>query len=83
MESYPYQLRIQPTGSLSSCDTLHGVTQRRDGNTITISITATSPKGAACIAQVTDYEGDIALEGGFLSGDYTIKVNGFTTNLTL
>lgn len=83
LESYPYQLRVQPMGFLSGCDKLHGVAQRRDGNTITISVTASSPKGAVCIAQVTDYEGDIALEGGFLSGGYTITVNGFTTKLTL
>jgi hypothetical protein len=83
LESYPYQLRVHPKGYLSGCEKLDGVTQVRAGNTVTVSVTAAAPKDAMCITRVTDYAGDIALEGGFESGEYTIIVNGTELTLTL
>lgn len=77
LESFPYQLRAQVRGYLpDGCTRLDQVTQSRDGNVITVSITTLRERDAQCIQRIEPVSQTIALEGGYLPGEYVLRVNG-------
>ena len=76
-ESAPPQVAIEVKGILGDgCAALHEVKQQREGNTITVSITATRPKDAMCTMIAKVYDENINLDGDFTPGEYTVIVNG-------
>ena len=76
-ESAPPQVAIDVKGILGDgCAALHEVKQQREGNTITVSITATRPKDATCTMIAKVYDEMINLDGDFGPGEYTVIVNG-------
>lgn len=84
LESVPYQIHLHVTGNFQDgCSALHDVTHKREGNTVTVSITSERPKDAFCTLNTPSYDDVISLEGGFLPGDYTVLVNGMHENFTL
>lgn len=84
LESFPYQINLHVTGNLQDgCSVLHDATQKREGNTVTVSITSERPKDAFCTLNAPPYDEVISLEGGFLPGDYTVLVNSVRENFTL
>jgi inhibitor of cysteine peptidase len=84
LESFPYQLRAQVKGHLAdSCTRLDAVTQSREGNTITISITTLREQDAFCLQRIEVVERTIPIEGGFLPGDYVLRVNNVAQRFTL
>ncbi len=76
-ESAPPQIFVQFRGTLGDgCTSLGAISQRRDGNTIDVTV-ATNHSGAevcTAIAQLIDQT--ISLEGDFPPGEYTVRVNG-------
>ena len=84
LESFPYQLRAQVKGYLAdSCTRLHAVTQSREGHTITVSITTLREIDAFCLQRIEVVERTIPIEGGFLPGDYVLRVNNVARQFTL
>lgn len=77
LESFPYQLRAQVRGYLpDGCTRLDQVSQTRDGNVIDVTITTVRERDAICIQRLEVVNRTIALEGGYLPGDYVLRVNG-------
>jgi hypothetical protein len=76
-ESFPPQIFVRIQGVLGDgCTTLGEISQRRQGNTIDVTV-ATKHSGAevcTMIAQLVDQT--IRLEGDFPPGDYIVRVNG-------
>ena len=84
LESFPYQLRAQVKGYLpDSCTRLDAVTQSRQGNLITVSITTLREQDAICLQRIETVERTIPLEGGFLPGQYVLRVNNVAQQFTL
>ncbi len=54
----------------------------RNGNTVTVRILYDGPPGGICLTAGKSYEQDIDL-GSFASGIYTLRVNDYTTTLTV
>ncbi|MBM3237134.1 hypothetical protein FJZ31_12655 [Candidatus Poribacteria bacterium] len=76
LESFPLQVHIVVNGFLrDGCTTLNEITQRRDGNTISVHITTKRPKDAVCIQIIKEVQERIPLEGSFLPGRYKVTVN--------
>jgi len=75
LESFPYQLRAQVRGYLpDGCTRLDQVSQTRDGNVITVTITTVRERDA--IQRIELVNRTIALEGSYLPGEYVLRVNG-------
>jgi hypothetical protein len=84
LESIPYQLRAQVRGYLpDSCTRLHGVTQSRAGNVITVSITTLRDLDAFCLQRIETVERTIPLEGAYPPGEYVLRVNNMAHSFTL
>lgn len=84
LESYPMQLTLQVSGyQQDGCQAPVQVTQSRDGSTVIVQVYRTMLPGAMCPQVIQSYEASIKLEGGYESGDYTIRVNDFVVELTL
>jgi inhibitor of cysteine peptidase len=84
LESFPYQLRAQVRGYLpDGCTRLDQVSQTRAGNVIEVTITTLRERDAICIQRIEIVERTIALEGGYLPGDYVLRVNGLERRFTL
>ena len=76
LESFPVQVHIVVDGFLrDGCTTLNEITQRRDGNTISVHITTKRPQDAVCIQVIKEVQERVPLEGGFLPGRYKVIVN--------
>lgn len=76
LESYPLQVHVMVNGYLSdSCTTVNETKQRRDGNTIHVSITTKRPEDAMCAQVITRVTLRVPIAGGFLSGRYKVVVN--------
>jgi inhibitor of cysteine peptidase len=77
LESFPYQLRAQVRGYLpDGCTRIDQVSQTRDGNVIDVTITTLRERDAICIQRIEPVNRTIALEGGYLPGEYVLRVNG-------
>jgi hypothetical protein len=77
LESDPVQVVAVIKGGLGSgCLSLGEITQRRDGNTVEVTMLANHSGAEACtmIYQLVDER--VPLEGPFAPGDYTLIVNG-------
>jgi inhibitor of cysteine peptidase len=84
LESFPYQLRAEVKGYLpDSCTRLDQVTQSRAGNLITLTITTLREQDAICLQRIEVVERTIPIEGGFLPGDYVLRVNNIAHRFTL
>jgi hypothetical protein len=84
LESYQMQLHLTVRGYWSNgCEAPVDIQQRRWENTVTVQIVRQLPADAICPAVIIPVETVIPLEGGFTSGTYTIRVNGFETQITL
>ena len=77
LESFPPQVRAQVRGYLpDGCTRLDQVTQNRQGNVITVTLTTLRERDAVCILRIEIVERTIALEGPFAPGEYVLRVNG-------
>jgi len=77
LESFPYQLRAQVRGYLpDGCTRLDQISQGRAGSVITVTITTLRERDAICIQRIEVVERTIPLEGGYLPGEYVLRVNG-------
>ena len=75
-ESFPVQVFVAVIGiAPDTCTVPYETHETRDGNTITIQMTTIRPKDAVCATVITEYMEVIPL-GRFLTGDYTVIVNG-------
>jgi hypothetical protein len=77
MESFPVQVSAQVKGYLrDGCESLHGTTQVRSGNTITVTIATARAQGRSCIQSIAPVEENVRLDGPFSAGTYVVRVNG-------
>jgi inhibitor of cysteine peptidase len=85
LESFPVQIRVLAKGTLSdACTTIHEITQEREGDTFTVTITTIRPADMMCAQVLTPFEESIPLDvQGLKAGTYTVDVNGETATFTL
>jgi inhibitor of cysteine peptidase len=84
LESFPYQLRAQVKGYLrDGCTRLDQITQAREGNVITVTITTLREQDAICTQAIEAVERTIPLAGSYLPGDYVLRVNTMERLFTL
>lgn len=77
LESYPAQIHLQVTGyHPDGCDLPVTVAQEREGNSVRVRIYRVLPIDIICPMVIVPYSATIPLEGGFVTGTYTIDVNG-------
>ena len=84
-ESYPPQIFVYIKGGLAdSCTTFHELTEERNGNTISITVTTQRPKDKTCAQVYSFFEKNVNLGTDFTSGEtYTINVNDKTTSFVM
>jgi inhibitor of cysteine peptidase len=83
LESFPPQVHITARGvQPDPCTTVESVTQRRDGNVITVTI-ITRPGATFCIQVLTPVDQNVALQGTFGSGTYVVRVNGLEREFSI
>lgn|SRR5690606_1130300 len=83
-ESFPVQVFVRMQGTLGDgCTSLGEITQRREGNTIEVSVIANHSGAEVCtmIAQLIDER--VQLEGEFPAGEYIVRVNGVEERFTV
>jgi hypothetical protein len=79
LESLPARIVLEVSGSQpDGCEYPVIVTQRRDGNTVTVEIYRVASAAAMCPMMLVPYNESIYLDGMFAPGTYTIHVNDFT-----
>jgi len=84
MESNPPRVQAHIVGYLGDgCTTLAGITQQRDGNTITITVKAVHSGAEVCTAIAPVIDQRVMLEGTFTPGEYTVIVNRVAHPLTI
>jgi hypothetical protein len=85
LKSNPPQISVYIKGGLSDgCTTFHDLTWKRDGDTITITVTVVRPKDKICPAIYTYFEKDVNLGTDFTVGaTYTVQVNDVTRTFTM
>ncbi|UCF29305.1 MAG: hypothetical protein JSW42_06420 [Chloroflexota bacterium] len=67
-----------------SCTRISEVRQEFNGSAINLSLSTAKPGELICAQMLTQYEVNILLEiGGLLPGEYTVDVNGISTNFTM
>ena len=82
--SAPMQIQLHVTGEHGDgCELPVVIEQEYDGNTITVNIYRELPGDVFCPMMLQPYEDTIQLDGNFEPGDYVIKVNDFTVEITL
>jgi hypothetical protein len=60
-----------------ACSTIDGVEQSVDGNTISLTVTASRPGDLMCAQMLTPFTEEVLLETeGLEPGEYTVDVNG-------
>jgi hypothetical protein len=75
--SAPRHVSVRVRGFLmDGCTSLEEIRQRRDGNTVTVTISTSHTGARACtqVAQLVDET--IVLDGDFPPGAYVVRVNG-------
>jgi inhibitor of cysteine peptidase len=85
LESFPVQIHVVARGNLpDGCTTVDQVTQERDGNAFTVTITTIRPSGQVCTQALVPFERVIALDVlGLPAGVYTVTVNGVSETFEL
>jgi inhibitor of cysteine peptidase len=85
LTSLPPQISIYIKGGLSDgCTTFHRLETKRDGNTVTITVTTQRPRDAACTQVYGYFERDVNLGSDFISGEtYTVNVNDMSTSFVM
>jgi hypothetical protein len=84
LESYPVQVVARIQGQLGNgCMSLGEITQRREGNTIEVSVPAIHSGAEVCTMQLQLINERLPLEGPFEPGDYTLIVNGVETSFSV
>ncbi len=84
LESYPMGLHLVVSGYQDdACATEVFVEQRREDNTVFVDIYRLHNSLMMCPFARQPYQDTIVLEGGFISGDYIIRVNDYVVELTL
>lgn len=85
LESFPVQVNAVARGSLpDGCTKIDQVTQRREGNSFTVTITTARPADKMCTQVVTPFEQSVSLEVvGLPAGTYTVDINGTTGTFAL
>jgi len=58
-----------------SCSELHDVVQQRAGNLILATLTMRRPQGAVCASVMRPYRYYLDLEGNYVPGSYSLKLN--------
>ncbi|MDB9315508.1 hypothetical protein PN462_20510 [Spirulina sp. CS-785/01] len=77
-------VQIQVKGEFQDgCDVPIQVKQSRENQVINIQLYRELPKDIACASVITEFEKEIALEGGLASGTYTLDVNGELEEITI
>jgi hypothetical protein len=83
MESFPAQAAVHVQGVVGDgCSRLESVEQRREGNTVVVTILATRPREAICTQIALLYDEQIRLEGHFPPGTWRVRVNGVERTFT-
>lgn len=85
MESFPVQVNAIVSGNLpDGCTTIGGVTQAREANRFTVTLTTLRDANAACTEALVPYQEIISLDvAGLAAGNYVVDVNGMTQTFTL
>jgi inhibitor of cysteine peptidase len=84
LESFPMQVQLHISGEhADGCDLPVTVEQRREGNTVTVTVYRELPIDLLCPMILLPYEYTIPLEGSFEPGDYVFRVNDFVLEQTL
>ena len=85
LESFPVQIHALVKGNLpDGCTTIDQVTQARQGNAFTVTITTKRPADKMCTEALVPFEESVALEVvGLPAGTYAVEVNGVTASFTL
>lgn len=76
-ESEPLQVSVRVKAWVDACTVLGTISQSRDGNVITITIT-TKRTSEVCIQLAVRIDETIRLDGLFPPGEYRVTVNGVT-----
>lgn len=83
-ESFPVQVFAHVTGVIGDgCSSVLPAEQKREGNTITLTINRQRPADAICTQIAKLYEENIRLTGDFPAGEYVLKVNAVTQTFTV
>ena len=85
LESNPLQINAVIKGNLPNpCTTITGVTQSRDGYTITLTVNTATETDKACIEVIQPYEQTVTIDTKDLTaGTYTVTSNGISTTFEL
>jgi hypothetical protein len=67
----------------SGCDFLHSITQRREGNVITVSVERARFTAGPCTAILKLFQQELGLPGPFAPGSYTVRVNGVSRTFSV
>jgi inhibitor of cysteine peptidase len=81
----PVKIEIVARGYLQDgCTKITDISQKREGNTFTVTLGTFRPANIACIQIAVPFEQTVELEGGGLkAGAYTVLVGGATGHFTL
>ena len=83
-ESFPVQVFVHVTGVIGDgCSSVLPTEQKREGNTVTVTINRQRPAEAMCTMIAKIYDENIRLDGDFPPGEYTLKVNTVTQTFTV
>ena len=78
-ESFPVQVFVHVTGVIGDgCSSVLPAEQKREGNTVTLTINRQRPAEAMCTMIAKIYDENIRLAGDYPAGEYTLNVNGVT-----
>ncbi|HLF74433.1 MAG TPA: SH3 domain-containing protein [Anaerolineales bacterium] len=86
LESYPLQVNAIARGQLpdSGCTTISGASQKRSGNTFSVTLTTQTDPQAFCAQALTPFDYTIPLEvGSLLPARYIVNVNGVEESFEL
>ena len=77
-EAVPVEVLVK--GALpDACSALDAVTQERTGHFVTMALTMHQPRGAVCAQVVRPFRFYVRLDGLFVPGSYTLRLNGRVT----
>jgi inhibitor of cysteine peptidase len=80
LESFPPQIDAVVIGTLpTACSSIESVSQKRDGNTIEVTIATRTDREVVCILVLKQVTERVRLQGPFPAGEYVVRVNGVET----
>lgn len=85
LESFPVQVNVVAAGYLpDGCTEIDGITEERNGNTFTVTLTTKRPADMMCTEAIVPFEKVISLDVyGLGAGTYDVDVNGINGSFTL